>query len=202
MTADDLSGLYGGGATRLDAATLDAAGLDPRTRAWLAGHGLPLRPDPAIPLVEFVPPHVRADSGGSVLVIAREPWTEALWLGVRADGRVVTAGQDEPPVFINGRIAHFLHFLAAFQRFQCAAGIADSGPRVYTQAEMQARLDAFRNRQGGSSPRQAPRTAAKPFDRPAALRRLAQAWRDRDPDALARGAWWTRVLEQLRDGLL
>ncbi|WP_241082312.1 SUKH-4 family immunity protein [Achromobacter xylosoxidans] len=202
MTADDLSGLYGGGAIRLDAATLDAAGLDSRTRAWLAEHGLPLRPDPAIPLVEFVPPRVRAGSGGSALVIAREPWTEALWLGLQADGRVVTAGQDEPSVFINSHIAHFLHFLAALQRFQSAAGIADTGPRVYTQAEMQARLDAFRKGLDRPSPRQVPRSAAQPFDRPAALCRLEQTWRDHDPDALARGAWWTRVLEQLRDGLL
>ncbi|CAB3850878.1 MULTISPECIES: SUKH-4 family immunity protein [Achromobacter] len=203
MTDDDLAGLYAGGATHLDAATLATAGLDPSSRAWLADHGLPLRPEPAIPLLEFVPPRMHAGGNAAVLVIAREPWADALWIGIAADGRVVTAGADGPPILINSRITHFLHFLAAFQRFQRAASRDDAGPRVYTQAEMQARLDALRQGQGRRASPPASRAPATPaLDRPAALRRLEQAWRDCDAAALARGGWWLRIREQLRDGLL
>lgn len=196
MDHDALAGLYAGGASRLTADTLAGAGLDPRACAWLLSPGLPVRPDPALALVEFLPPFVHASADGAALVIAREPWADALWLTVAPDGRVVTAGEGAP-MFINTRVEHFLHFLAALQRFQAEASRQDSSPRVYTQSEMQARLDALRR---GEFARRPPPAAA--FDRPAALGLLTQAWQRQDAAALRPGGWWRRILEQLRDGLL
>lgn len=202
MSHDELAGLYAGGATRLAADMLAGAGLDTPACAWLLDPGLPVRPDPALALVEFVSPTLLASAAGAVLAIAREPWADALWLAVAPDGRVVTAGEGAAQVFVNTRVEHFLYFLAALQRFQAEAGRHDPGPRVYTQSEMRARLDALRR--GAFPPRSGPTaTPASPrFDRPAALRLLEQAWRRRDAAALRRGGWWRRIHEQLRDGLL
>lgn len=201
MDHDALAGLYAGGATRLTADTLAGAGLDPRACAWLLSPGLPVRPDPALALVEFVPPFVHASADGTALVIAREPWADALWLAVAPDGRVATAGEGAP-MFINTRVEHFLHFLAALQRFQAEASRQDSSPRVYTQSEMQARLDALRRGEFARRTKPAAATASLAFDRPAALGLLTQAWQRHDAAALRPGGWWRRILEQLQDGLL
>lgn len=202
MDHDELAGLYAGGTLRLAADMLAGAGLDTPACAWLLDPGLPVRPAPALALVEFVPPTTLPSATGAVLAIAREPWADALWLAVASDGRVVTAGEGATQVFVNTRVEHFLYFLATLQRFQAEAGRHDPGPRVYTQSEMRARLDALRR---GAFPLRSGPTAtpASPrFDRPAALRLLEQAWRRRDDAALRRGGWWRRIHEQLRDGLL
>ncbi|MDQ8033101.1 MAG: SUKH-4 family immunity protein [Bordetella sp.] len=198
MTHDNLAGLYAGGAARLAPSALADAGLDPQACTWLSDPGMPVRPQPAIPLIEFVKPAMRKFGDGAGLVIAREPWADELWLVVLPDGRVMTAGQGEAHVFVNTRIENFLHFLAAFQHFQTLASRADGAPRVYTQAEMQARLAALQR--GDIRPRQGAEDVA--FDRAEALRQLERAWRGRDAAALERGSWWSRIDEQLRDGLL
>ncbi|WZB77349.1 SUKH-4 family immunity protein [Achromobacter insuavis] len=136
MNHDELAGLYAGGTIRLAADLLANAGLDTPACAWLLDPGLPVRPDPALALVEFVPPTILPSATGAVLAIAREPWADALWLAVASDGRVVTAGEGATQVFVNTRVEHFLYFLATLQRFQAEAGSHDPGPRVYTQSEM------------------------------------------------------------------
>ncbi|MFY4256735.1 SUKH-4 family immunity protein [Achromobacter xylosoxidans] len=202
MNHDELAGLYAGGAARLAPDILTGAGLDAHACAWLLDPGLPMRPDPAVALVEFVPPAIHLSPGGAMLVFAREPWADALWLAIAADGRVVAAGEDAAPLFVNTRVEHFLHFLAALQRFQAEASRHHPGPRVYSQSEMQARLDALRR--GEFVRRHQPAAGSEPpsFDRPAALRQLDRTWEQHDAKALRRGGWWCRIREQLRDGLL
>ena len=82
-------------------------------------------------------------------------------------------------MFINTRVEHFLHFLAALQRFQAEASRQDS-TRVYTQSEMQARLDALRRGEFARRTKPAAASAATAFDRPAALGLLTQAWQRQD----------------------
>ncbi|OZI48991.1 SUKH-4 family immunity protein [Bordetella genomosp. 5] len=197
MTHDDLSSLYAGGAARLDARTLADAGLDDQACAWLCEPGVPVQPVPPISLIEFVPPAMRSFGDGAGMVIAREPWGEALWLVVLPDGHVMTAGPGEAHLYVNARLENFLHFLVAYQRFQAMASVADAGAKVYSQADMQARLEAFRRGEVGAEPQ-----AEAGFDRAAALGELERTWRKRDAAALERGAWWHRIREQLRDGLL
>ena len=85
---------------------------------------------------------------------------------------------------------------------EAEASRQDSSPRVYTQSEMQARLDALRRGEFARRTKPAAASASMAFDRPAALGLLTQAWQRHDAAALRPGGWWRRILEQLRDGLL
>ncbi|SFS03345.1 hypothetical protein SAMN04487782_2981 [Stenotrophomonas maltophilia] len=67
---------------------------------------------------------------------------------------------------------------------------------VHSQAEMQARLEAFERGE-------IPKRSAKPrFDRSGAIRTMVSEWRRLDSAALTEGSWWSIVLEQIQDGLV
>ncbi|HGM6731534.1 TPA: hypothetical protein ACKQBZ_002631 [Stenotrophomonas maltophilia] len=96
--------------------------------------------------------------------------------------------------FVNGRLSSFLGFLALYEAFQEQARSGESGPVVYSQSEMQARLEAFRRGEFQARP------TVQRFNRDVAISTMAAEWTTLDPAALAEGAWWSVVLEQLEDG--
>ena len=97
---------------------------------------------------------------------------------------------------VNERLSSFLGFLEAHEAFQAKATANDSGPVVYSQAEMQVRLEAFKRGE-------IPKRSAKPrFDRKEAIRTMVSEWTALDSAALTEGSWWSVVLEQIQDGLI
>ncbi|RXK67390.1 hypothetical protein ERT44_08820 [Stenotrophomonas sp. MA5] len=195
MTETAFSRVYGSGSLEVSAQVLRDFGLEPSTSELMLRLGLPSRLSGDVPIVQFEVPHVVEIDGTGLLAIAREPWGEDLLLCLSASGEVLAAG-DGGRQIVNGRLSSFLGFLEAYEAFQAQAKVEDSGPVVYSQAEMQARLEAFKRGE-------IPKRSAKPrFDRSEAIKAMVSEWRSLDAAALTEGSWWSIVLEQIQDGLI
>ena len=195
MTETAFSRVYASGSLEVSAQVLRDFGLEPSTSELMLRLRLPSRLPGDVPVVQFEVPHVVEIDGTGLLAIAREPWGEDLLLCLSASGEVLAVG-DGGRQIVNGRLSSFLGFLEAYEAFQAQAKADDSGPMVYSQAEMQARLEAFERGE-------IPKRSAKPrFDRSRAIRTLVSEWRRLDASALTEGSRWSIVLEQIQDGLV
>jgi len=193
VTGNSFPRIYDAGSLEVSAKVLSDFGLDPLSSELMLRLGLPSKLPGEVPLLQFETPQ-RADfDGEALLVVAHEPWAGKLLLCLSADGKVIAAG-DGIHKFVNSRLSSFLGFLALYEAFQEQARSGDSGPVVYSQSEMQARLEAFRRGEFQARP------AEQRFNRDVAISTMAAEWTTLDPAALAEGAWWSVVLEQLEDG--
>lgn len=193
MTGNSFPRIYDAGSLEVSAKVLSDFGLDPLSSELMLRLGLPSKLPGEMPLVQFETPQ-RADfDGEELLVVAHEPWVGKLLLCLSADGKVIAAG-DGMHQFVNSRLSSFLGFLALYEAFQEQARSGNSGPVVYSQSEMQARLEAFRRGEFQARP------AEQRFNRDDAISTMAAEWTTLDPAALAEDAWWSVVLEQLEDG--
>ncbi|WP_181024433.1 SUKH-4 family immunity protein [Paenibacillus sp. UNC499MF] len=99
--------------------------------------------------------------------------------------------------FVNSDIHLFLLFLSCVRSF-IASHSEDDQPTIWTAEEMRERLAAF---QRGEIVSQRPNRPI--FDRKAELTRMRAMFEEKDAASLAdEDHWWSRVLEQLEDGLL
>lgn len=193
MTGNSFPRIYDAGSLEVSAKVLSDFGLDPLSSELMLRLGLPSRLPGEVPLVQFEAPQ-RAEFGGEeLLVVAHEPWGRELLLCLSPGGKVIAAG-DGMHQFVNSRLSSFLGFLALYEAFQEQARSGSSGPVVYSQSEMQARLEAFRRGEFQARPTE------QRFNRDVAISTMAAEWTTLDPAALAEGAWWSVVLEQLEDG--
>lgn len=193
MTGNSFPRIYDAGSLEVSAKVLSNFGLEPLSSELMLRLGLPSRLPGEVPLVQFEAPQSLEFDGEGLLVVAREPWGGELLLCLSAGGKVIAAG-DGIHQFVNSRLSSFLGFLVLYEAFQEQARSGNSGPVVYSQSEMQARLDAFRRGEFQARPTE------QRFNRDVAISTMAAEWTTLDPAALAEGAWWSVVLEQLEDG--
>lgn len=193
MTGNSFPRIYDAGSLGVDAKVLSDFGLDPLSSELMLRLGLPSKLPGEVPLVQFEAPQRVEFGGEELLVVAREPWGGELLLCLSTGGKVIAAG-DGMHQFVNSRLSSFLGFLALYEEFQEQARSGDSGPVVYSQSEMQARLGAFRRGEFQARPTE------QRFNRDVAISTMAAEWATLDPAALVEGAWWSVVLEQLEDG--
>jgi len=193
VTGNSFPRIYDAGSLEVSAKVLSDFGLDPLSSELMLRLGLPSKLPGEMHLVQFEAPQRVDFNGEELLVVAREPWGGELLLCLSADGKVIAAG-DGIQKFVNSRLSSFLGFLALYEAFQEQARSCDSGPVVYSQSEMQARLEAFRRGEFQARPTE------QRFNRDVAISTMAAEWTTLDPAALAEGAWWSVVLEQLEDG--
>ncbi len=193
MTGNSYPRIYYAGSLEVSAKVLSDFGLDPLSSELMLRLGLPSRLPGEVPLVQFEAPQSLEFDGEELLVVAREPWGGQLLLCLSPGGKVIAAG-DGMHQFVNSRLSSFLGFLSLYEAFQEQARSGNSGPVVYSQSEMQARLEAFRRGEFQARPTE------QRFNRDAAISTMAAEWTTLDPAALVEGAWWSVVLEQLEDG--
>ena len=132
------------------------------------------------------------------LVIGEEIWRDDLLIGIEvATGEVHAVFREgvEPPVYINASTPLFIEFLAEMQA--CFEAVNRDTPVPVTMTEQQARMRLEAFRRGEIKP--APVTGR--FDREEALLRISENFRRLDPRSI-QTAWWSRILEQARDGLI
>ncbi|HIE1099655.1 MULTISPECIES: hypothetical protein [Stenotrophomonas] len=193
MTGNSFPRICDAGSLEVSAKVLSDFGLDPLSSELMLRLGLPSKLPGEVPLVQFEAPQRAVFDGKELLVVAHEPWGRELLLCLSAGGKVIAAG-DGIHKFVNGCLSSFLGFLALYEAFQEQARSGESGPVVYSQSEMQARLEAFRRGEFQA------RSTEQRFNRDVAISTMAAEWTTLDPAALAEGAWWSVVLEQLEDG--
>ncbi|MBK0055325.1 SUKH-4 family immunity protein [Stenotrophomonas sp. S39] len=193
MTGNSYPRIYDAGSLEVSAKVLSGFGLDPLSSELMLRLGLPSRLPGEVPLVQFEAPQSLEFDGEELLVVAREPWGGQLLLCLSPGGKVIAAG-DGMHQFVNSRLSSFLGFLSLYEAFQEQARSGNSGPVVYSQSEMQARLEAFRRGEFQARPTE------QRFNRDVAISTMAAEWTTLDPAALVEGAWWSVVLEQLEDG--
>ncbi|WP_159095341.1 MULTISPECIES: hypothetical protein [unclassified Stenotrophomonas maltophilia group] len=193
MTGNSFPRIYDADSLEVSAKVLNDFGLDPLSSELMLRLGLPSKLPGEVPLLQFEAPRRVNFDGDELLVVAHEPWGRELLLCLSAGGKVIAAG-DGIRKFVNGRLSSFLGFLALYEAFQEQARSGSSGPVVYSQSEMQARLEAFRRGEFQARPTE------QRFNRDVAISTMAAEWTTLDPAALAEGAWWSVVLEQLEDG--
>lgn len=193
MTGNSFPRIYDAGSLEVNAKLLSDFDLDPLSSELMLRLGLPSRLPGEVPLVQFEAPQSLEFDGEELLVVAREPWGGQPLLCLSPGGKVIAAG-DGMHQFVNSRLSSFLGFLSLYEAFQEQARSGNSCPVVYSQSEMQARLEAFRRGEFQARPTE------QRFNRDAAISTMAAEWTTLDPAALAEGAWWSVVLEQLEDG--
>jgi len=195
VTGNSFSRFYDAGSLEVSTKVLGDFGLDPLSSELMLKLGLPSRLPGEVPVVQFEAPQMADFYGEALLVVAHEPWGKELLLCLSVAGKVIAAG-DGGHQFVNSRLSSFLGFLEAYEVFQAQATSSDSMPVVYSQAVMQARLEAFKRGEIHARP------ARQGFNRDDAIKAMAAAWGRLDPAALAEGSSWSVVLEQLEDGLI
>ncbi|MGE8258400.1 MAG: SUKH-4 family immunity protein [Stenotrophomonas sp.] len=195
MTQIAFTRIYGSGSIEVDAQVLQDFGLESSASELMLRLGLPSRLPGDVPIVQFEVPRILEMDGTKLLAIAEEPWGEDLFLCLSQNGEVLSVGDGGRQV-VNDRLSSFLGFLEAYEAFQAEAKAEDIAPVVYSQAEMQAKLEAFKRGE-------ILKRSAKPkFDRTGAIKAMVSEWKALDPVAVKGGSWWSVVLEQIQDGLI
>jgi hypothetical protein len=195
VTGNYFSRIYDAGSLDVSAKVLSDFGLDPLSSELMLRLGLPSRLPGEVPVVQFEAPQIADFYGETLLVVAHEPWGKELLFCLSVAGKVIATG-DGGHQFVNSRLSSFLGFLGSYEVLQAQARSSDATPVVYSQAVMQARLEAFKRGELHARP------ARQRFNRDDAIKAMAAAWGRLDPAALADGSWWSVVLEQLEDGLI
>ncbi|AKN94242.1 hypothetical protein ACU10_15580 [Xanthomonas oryzae pv. oryzicola] len=179
-----------------DRALVDGFELPDESESILIDHGLPGKLEPPVLGLSFVKPFKKVMSDRSCLVFASEEWAPDLWIALNDSGEVYAVNGDKCDVFVNSTLAKFLAFVGKIQQFLIAAKVDDTGPIVRSQAEMRERLEAMRRGEVR------PVVKRKVFNRKSAISELNAEFKEIDSTALQGESWWSRILEQLNEGLL
>ncbi|QBG95179.1 hypothetical protein EYC55_06285 [Xanthomonas oryzae] len=179
-----------------DRALINGIELSDESERILIDHGLPGTLEPSVLGLSFVSPFKKGINDRFYLVFAREEWAPDLWIALNDSGKVYAVNGDKCDVFVNSTLAKFLAFVGKIQKFLIAAKVDDTGPIVRSQAEMRERLEAMRRGE------LQPAVKRKVFDRKSALSELYTELKEIDSTALQSESWWSRISEQLNEGLL